>query len=199
MHKCSVHNTKRKRVDLSHFWLANVLPPLWKSECKLQAASCREGVCVVEGLADCWLQLLPVARTVLEVADYLHFAFAPWWVKYELISHQCSVPISGWLLQKASEFLAGISWKSTSRAPGKRLFLVTVTHVYNRLSCDWCSYNKPNACTAMTSWTTCWSVSRHLGPVCHDLASPSTSPPSSSMASSLCTTDSVLFSWVRNY
>ena len=51
----------------------------------------------------------------------------------------------------------------------------------------------------MTSWTTCWSRSHRLRRVSRDLASPSTSPPSSSMASLLCTTDSVLFSWVRNH
>lgn len=52
----------------------------------------------------------------------------------------------------------------------------------------------------MTSWTTCRSRSHRLSPVCHDLASPSTSPPSSSMASLSSTTDSVSFSWVKmNY
>lgn len=50
----------------------------------------------------------------------------------------------------------------------------------------------------MTSWTMCWSGSRHLDLVCHDLASPSICPPSSSTASSLSTIASVLFSWVRN-
>lgn len=51
----------------------------------------------------------------------------------------------------------------------------------------------------MTSWTTCWSASHHLNPVCHGPASRSTSPPSSSTASLWSTTASVPFSWVRRH
>lgn len=54
-----------------------------------------------------------------------------------------------------------------------------------------------NVHTATTSWATCWTRSHHLGLACLVLASPSTSPPSCSMALLLSTTDSVLFSWVR--
>lgn len=50
--------------------------------------------------------------------------------KQETGSNHCSVLVAGWLLQKASEFLAESSSKSMSTTPGRKL-LLSLSGVYN--------------------------------------------------------------------
>lgn len=98
----------------------------------------------------------------------------------------------GWSPQRPSEFLAGISWKSTSKTPGESLLFL---NSHGPASCS----NPTGAHSVTTSWTTCWSRSRRRSPVFLGPGSPSTSPRSSSTALWWSSTASVGFSWVSPF
>lgn len=131
-------------------------------------------------------QLLLVASTVSEVADYLKMK----------VNALC--PFQAGCYERHQNHSPGYPESQRQRNLVGRYF--SHCHIFIlRWTVNPSSYNDANVRTVMTSWSTCWSRSQRRSLVCQNRASPSTCPPSSSMALSSSTTDSVPSSWVRSY